>query len=101
MKFAIARGYIVTAQDDGSVGLNARIAAQVDPLAGKQYAELLIHQANAAPDLLEALEEVTRALVEHINIMAKDSNLPPNKVCPCMDNEVSKARKAIAKAKGE
>ena len=101
MRFAIAYGYIVTANEEANATLNSQIAAQLDKGQVNKATELLIRQANAAPDLLEALEDATRALVEHINIMAVDNKLPPNEVCPCMDNEVKKARNAIAKAKGE
>lgn len=91
MKFAIAYGYIVTANEEGIATVNSRIAAQLNGNGEVNKAtKLLIHQANAAPDLLEALEEVLPDLQHYVATHG-----------PGPDKRLTRAVVAIAKAKGE
>ena len=65
-KWAVVPGYIMTAGDDGRVTMNARIAARTDAgddIGESHFARLLLEQANAAPEMYEAL----KALVESPN----------------------------------
>jgi|SRR5579864_6445341 len=55
----------------------------------------------AAPELLEALKETLRALESHLNESTRDHNLGNvDLLCPCSQNEVVRAKAAIAKALG-
>jgi len=64
-KFACAGGYIVTARDDESVPINARIVAVLDrDDADGSDARALCAQANAAVDLLAALRAARVSLAK-------------------------------------
>lgn len=80
--FCAFREFIVTCDDDLRIPLSAKIAARIDTLADIKAQNLLIAQANMAPDLLRALTKIAGA-----NEVTKE----------CYDI----ARAAIAKATGE
>ena len=55
----------------------------------------------AAPEMLKALKNTLRALVQHIEDGAKRDGISLDQLaqlCPCWDEEVQEARAAIAKA---
>lgn len=54
----------------------------------------------AAPELLEALRETLRALEAHLTKEAQEAGVSRYRLCPCMGDEVQRARAAIAKAEG-
>ena len=56
-KYAVARGYIVTANADGEAHLNSRIVAMISGAgAVEELAEELCRAANASADLLASAE---------------------------------------------
>lgn len=55
-----------------------------------------------APDLLASLIETLRALEAHLDDATRDAGLGHRSdLCPCHDNEVRRAKAAIAKATGK
>lgn len=56
----------------------------------------------SAPELLEALTETLRALEAHLDEACRDHGVSHRDLlCPCNQNEVVRARAAIAKATGK
>jgi hypothetical protein len=52
--------YIVTAEEDGSIGINALCVAKLDGRADEKRVRILIERANAAPAMYEALRKAER-----------------------------------------
>jgi hypothetical protein len=68
MKFAIANGYIVTAREDGAIGLNALVVAKLDTSAGSEkLAALMVEQANEGDDIVTALAALLDKRLEKRN----------------------------------
>ncbi len=65
LRFAIAYGYVVTADFNGDITLNARVVVPLDREGITPELNMLLQQANAMPDLLEALEGLQSALDEY------------------------------------
>lgn len=78
--------------------------AKVHPLNGtesdREEAKNRAHVLAAAPDLLTALERVTRSLRQHIEDEAAKANIRPEDVCPCWETDLAVADAALSKAKG-
>lgn len=86
-RYGIAHGYIVTANDNGTIPLNSRICAKLDGKETAVSAKGLIDQANALPDMVAALEVIC-------NYMAHDDG----EYC-IQSDDMQQARAALAKVK--
>ena len=74
---------------------------RVAEVGGGIYVEANAHLLAVAPELLEALEDVTLALEAHIVELAKTCRVAPSEFCPCLRNEVKRAREVMKRAKGD
>ncbi len=61
-QFAIMRGYIVTANDDGTIPLNSKVVGVLDNGIDQQQLDQILTQANSQPDLLAACHKVLSTL---------------------------------------
>ena len=61
--FALARGYVVTANADGSIPLSSKVIAELSAADEGVFVQMLIAQANVANDLLAALRGVRDTLL--------------------------------------
>lgn len=56
MKYVIAHSMIVTANDDGSIPLNSRIAAELVKGGNNDLCQEMLHRANMFDRLVSAIE---------------------------------------------
>ena len=95
-RYGIVRGFAVTANDDGTIPLSAAIVAQQDKadVQGSVLAAL-VAQANAAPELLDALREADK----WIQAEGENGDAVPDDLCtPGYRKARALIRAAIAKA---
>ena len=99
-QFAIMRGYIVTANDDGTIPLNSKVVGVLDNGIHQQQLDQMLTQANSQPDLLAALKQMRTAFPVMYSHPLGAPNSPARKRWEQEVEADKVARAAIARAEG-
>lgn len=94
-------GVIYIEDPDGSIVATVGRGPEPEQIGGQERAERNARLIASAPALLAALKECLNALETHLRDDAKFLGTKPETLCPCMENEVSRGKAAIALAEGK